>query len=258
MLVLLPASETKAAVGRGRPFDLAGLSFPPLAPTRAAVLEALAEVSAQPDALRRLGVPAGRADTVRLNVHLPDVPTEPAGAVYAGPLYAGIGLRDLDPASRRRARAWIVVISALWGAVRLGDRIPPYRLNMCGRLPGLGHLPDVWRAPLADVLPAAAGDGVVVDCRVAGYATAWRPGGSLAERTVVLRVLRDRETGRGAASSRAKHARGLVVRRILTDAIDPPRPEELAEALVPHFELDLRQPDRPRRPWELRVVDPLA
>ena len=75
---------------------------------------------------------------------------------HTGPLYEGLGLADLDPASRRRARAWIVVISALWGAVRLGDRIPAYRLNMCGRLPGLAHLPDVWRAPLTGVLPAAA------------------------------------------------------------------------------------------------------
>ena len=68
-----------------------------------------------------------------------------------------------------------MVISALWGALRLDDRIPAYRLNMCGRLPGLGHLPDVWRAPLGDVLHAAAGRRLVVDFRSSEYATAWRP-----------------------------------------------------------------------------------
>jgi cytoplasmic iron level regulating protein YaaA (DUF328/UPF0246 family) len=258
VLILLPASETKAATTGNRPLDPDGLSFPPLASTRAAVLDALVDVSARPDATRRLGVPAGRADSVRGNVDLLDAGTQHAGSLYAGPLYEGLGLADLDPASRRRAHAWIVVISALWGAVRLGDRIPPYRLNMCGRLPGLAHLPQVWQTPLAEVLPAAAGRGVIVDGRVAGYATAWRPAGTLAERTVVLRVVRDLEGGRGAASHGAKRTRGLVARRIVTGAIDPPRPDELARALAPDFELDLREPARSRRPWELRVVDPQA
>ena len=258
MLILLPPSETKTPVRRGKPLDPAGLSFPPLAPTRAAVLEALIEVSAEPDATHRLGVPASLSDVVRRNVALRDAPTAAAETVYSGVLYDALGLADLDPASRRRARAWIVVISALWGAVRLGDRIPPYRLNMCGRLPGLAHLTDVWRGPLADVLPAAARRGVVVDCRSAEYATAWRPTGALAERTVVVKVFRDRDGKRGAVSHNAKHTRGLVVRRIVTDAIDPRRPEGLAEALSEHFEVDLRRPDRPGRTWELHVVEPAA
>jgi hypothetical protein len=257
VLILLPPSETKTPVRRGKPLDPAGLSFAPLTPTRTAVLDALIEVSAGPDATRRLDVPASLSDVVRRNVALRDAPTLAAEKVYSGVLYDALGLADLDPASRRRARAWIVVISALWGAVRLGDRIPPYRLNMCGRLPGLAHLTDVWRGPLADVLPAAARRGVV-DCRSAAYATAWRPTGALAERTVVVKVFRDRDGKRGAASHNAKHTRGLVVRRIVTDAVDPRRPDGLAEALSEHFEEDLRRPDRPGRTWELHVVEPLA
>lgn len=258
VLILLPASDAKTPVHRGRSLDPAGLSFPPLAPTRAAVLDALIEVSAGPEAVRRLGVPTSLSDVVRRNVALRDAPTATAESVYSGVLYSGLGLADLDPSSRRRARAWIVVISALWGAVRLGDRIPPYRLDMCGRLPGLAHLTDVWHGPLAGVLPAAARRGVVVDCRSAEYATAWRPTGALAERTVVLRVVRDRDRARGAVSHNAKHIRGLVVRRIVTDAIDPRRPEGMAEALAEHFEVDLRRPGRPGRTWELHVVDPCA
>jgi cytoplasmic iron level regulating protein YaaA (DUF328/UPF0246 family) len=258
VLVLLPASDTQRPVHRGRPFDPAGLSFPPLAPTRAVVLDALVEVSAEPDAMRRLGVPPTLSDAVRRNVALHDAPTATVDAVYSGVLYDALGLAGLDAASRRRARAWIVVVSALWGAVRLGDRIPAYRLDMCGRLPGLAHLPQVWQEPLDDVLPAAAGRGVVVDCRSSEYATAWRPTGALAERTVVLKVVRDLDAKRGAASHSAKQTRGLVVRRIVTDAIDPRRPEGLAEALSAHFEVDLRQPDRPARAWELDVVEPSA
>jgi cytoplasmic iron level regulating protein YaaA (DUF328/UPF0246 family) len=254
VLILLPASERKTPVARGRAFDPAKLSFPPLAPTRAAVLEALIEISASPDATRRLGVPATLVDAVRRNTALHDAPAAAAGAVYSGALYDAIGLDDLDLAERRRARAWIVIVSALWGAVRLGDRIPSYRLNMCGRLPGLGQLPQVWQEPLADVLPAAAGKGVVLDFRVAGYATAWRPRGALADRTVAVRIRR-RDGARGAGSFAAKHTGGHVVRRIVTDAVDPRDPHELAAALADHFDVDLREPSRPGRPWDLRVVE---
>ena len=258
MLILLPASDAKAPVRRGRPLDPADLSFPPLAPIRAAVLDALMEASAAPDATHRLCVPASMEEVVRSNVALIDVPTTMAEKVYSGVLYDALGLAGLDPASRRRARAWIVIISALWGAVRPGDRIPTYRLNMCGRLPGLAHLTDVWRGPLGEVLPDVARRGVVVDARSSEYATAWRPTGPLAERTVVLRVVRDLDSRRGAASHGAKYTRGVVVRRIITAAIDPPRPEALAEALSDHFDLDLQRPDRPGRSWELQVVEPLA
>ena len=156
MLILLPASESKTEIRRGNPLDLDGLSFPPLAPTRAAVLDALIEVSAEPDATDRVCVPATMRDVVRRNITLCEAPTARAEAVYSGVLYDALALKDLEAAARRRARAWIVIISALWGAVRPGDRIPSYRLNMCGRLPGLAHLPQVWRQPLADVLGAPA------------------------------------------------------------------------------------------------------
>ena len=62
---------------------------------------------------------------------------------------------------------------------------------------------------------------------------------------------------RGAGSHSAKHTRGLVVRQIVTGAVNPRRPESLAEALSKHFEVDLRPPDRPGRTWALHVVEPL-
>ena len=255
MLILLPSSEAKSSVGRGHALDPARLSFPALAPTRAAVLAALIEVSGLPDATHRLGVRENLGELVHRNVSLREAPTASAATVYSGVVYDAIGVANLDPPSQRRARAWIVVVSALWGAVRLGDRIPSYRLNMCGRLPGLGHLPQVWQAPLAEVLPAAAGRGVVVDFRAAEYATAWRPTGALAERTVVVKVVRDDERSRGAGSYNAKHTQGRIVRRIVIDAIDAYRPEALAELLAQHFEVDLRHPRRPGHPWSLHVVE---
>jgi cytoplasmic iron level regulating protein YaaA (DUF328/UPF0246 family) len=254
VLILLPPSDAKATVTRGRALDLGGLSFPALEPVRAAVLQATIDVSAGPDPARRLGERPSAEDVVRRNVFLPDAPTATVDTVYTGTLHTALGAADLDAAARRRARAWIVVLSSLWGAVRLSDRIPPYRVGMCARLPGLGHLTDVWRQPLAGVLPDLARRGVVVDCRSSEYATVWRPGGELAVRTVVVKVLADAAGSRRANGYAGKRTRGLLARRIVVDAIDPADPDGLAEALAPHFEVDLRPPARPQRPPELCVV----
>ena len=255
MLVLLPASESKRSVSSGTPLDPAALSFPTLAPTRAAVLDALVRVSADADGPARLGVPPGRADAVRANLSIAAATAAPAGEVYIGGVYDSLGFDDLDVAARRRASTWVVVVSALWGAVRLGDRIAPYRLNMCGRLPGLDHLPQVWRQPLDGVLPTAAGRGLIVDCRAAEYATAWRPNPELAARTVVVKARRPDGSGRGAAGQEAKRTHGRVVREIVTDGIDPRRPGDLADALATSFDVALRPPSGPR-PWQLDVTVP--
>jgi cytoplasmic iron level regulating protein YaaA (DUF328/UPF0246 family) len=254
VLILLPASESKAEVDRGEPFDPGALSFASLAATRESVLDALIAVSGEPDALRRLGVPASLEELVRANTGLREAPSATADAVYDGALYRALGLHDLDVAARRRAREWIVAVSALWGAVRLGDRIPPYRLNMCGRLPDLGHLPQVWQEPLASVLPEAAGDGLIVDCRQAEYLTAWRPRGELADRTIALKAVRDLGTGRGAASRDSMRTQGHVIRAILIGALDPKGPDELAAALADQFDVDLQPPERDGAPWRLLVL----
>jgi cytoplasmic iron level regulating protein YaaA (DUF328/UPF0246 family) len=255
VLVLLPPSKTKVAVRRGKPLALERLSFPSLNPMREAVLDALIGVSGRPDATRRLGEAPGLAEVVARNVDLRTAPTAEAQAVYSGVVYDGLAIADLDAAARRRARAWVVVISALWGAVRLGDRIPAYRLDMCGRLPGL-PLPRVWQEPLASVLPDTAGRKLIVDCRSAEFVTAWPPRGELAARTVVVKPLRPDGSGRGAASYGAKRTRGLVANRIAADGIDPRRPSALAEALAAHFDVELVPPDRPGRPFVLHVVEP--
>jgi cytoplasmic iron level regulating protein YaaA (DUF328/UPF0246 family) len=86
---------------------------------------------------------------------------------------------------------------------------------------------------------------------------AWRPTGALAARTVVVKVFRERGGTRGAVSHNAKFTRGLVVRRIVTDGIDPRRPEGLAEALSEHFKVELHPPARDGQRSELHVLEPL-
>ncbi len=84
------------------------------------------------------------------------------------------------------------------------------------KLPGLGALGAYWRAPMADVLPEAAGSGLVLDLRSAAYATAWKPKGEVAGRTATVRVLH--APTRKVVSHFNKATKGRIVRSLLTAA----------------------------------------
>jgi cytoplasmic iron level regulating protein YaaA (DUF328/UPF0246 family) len=246
VIVLLPPSESKSLPRRGAALRLDRLSFPSLTPAREQALRALAQVSLGPDAPTALGVSCGLADEIARNTQLLTAPTSPAESVYTGVLYAALDLCSLDTASHRRATRRLVIVSALFGALRILDRIPAYRLAMGVSLPPLGSLARHWRPPLRDVLPELAGSGLVVDTRSAPYAAAWTPQGQLAERWVHVRV--------PGASHFAKHTRGLVA-RTLCELPEPPRtPAGLREQLAAAYRVVLTEPERPGRPWLLDVT----
>ena len=243
MLVLLPPSEGKTVPRRRRPLDLNSLSFPNLAATRQSVLDALLAASARPDALDVLGVPPTLGDEVARNRGLASAPTAPAAVVYSGVLYSALGLATMDAAARRRANRWLVVTSALFGAVRPTDRIPAYRLSMKVNLPPLGPLAALWRAPLAAALDPLAERGLVVDCRSSTYAAAWVP--QPGAWWVAIHV--------PGATHMAKHTRGLVARFLCEAGVDARTPQRLADVLADRFEVGLAPPARTGRAWQLSV-----
>lgn len=246
VLILLPPSEGKTQRRRGRALDLGDLSFPELTPLREDVIDAVGVVSAGPDAHEILGVSPNLVEEVARNTRLRTAPTAPAGEVYSGVLYDALDLASLDAAARRRATRSVVVVSALFGAVRLNDRIPAYRLSMSVNLPGVGPLAKAWRPHLERVLTEAAGRGVVVDCRSSTYAAAWPPSTELAERWVQITV--------PGATHMAKHTRGLVTRHLCQHAGTPRTPKALADALTDRFDVDLVKPPKPGKPWTLKVT----
>jgi len=246
VLILLPPSESKTNRRRGRPADPSTWSFPELGPTRARVADALAQVSRSPEAAALLGVSPGLLGEVARNLVLDTAPATPAAEVYTGVLYDALGLATLDTAARRRANRWLVVVSALHGAVRPGDRITAYRLSMGSTLPGLGPLAGLWRPALDEVLPAAVAKGVVVDCRSAPYAAAWRPGTDLAPRWVQVRV--------PGASHLAKHTRGLVARHLCEVGVVPRSVPALRDVVAGAFDVRLSEPARSTAPWVMDVL----
>ncbi|WP_114560828.1 YaaA family protein [Desertihabitans aurantiacus] len=240
MLVLLPPSESKHVRTRGRPMDLGSLSWPELTTTRERLLDALAEASSRPDAVELLKVSPGLGEEVARNTRLRTAPAVPVAELYTGVLYDALSLATLSSAGRRRATRTLVVASALHGALRLGDRVSPYRLSMSARLPGLGPLAACWRPVLGPVLDAAAGDGLVVDCRSGSYAAAWTP--ARTERWVRVEV--------PGATHLAKHTRGLVARALCEHPGRPRGAEQLADALAGEFTVALQ---RTAKGWALQV-----
>lgn len=222
--MLLPPSEGKTSPARGPALDLDALSSPGLTPVREKVLDALAEVSACPDAAAVLGVGTSLADEVARNTALREAPTAPARRVYTGVLYGAAGLHALTPAARRRALESVRVVSGLWGAVTPEDPIPAYRLSMGTDLPGIGPLAAAWRGPLGVELDARADGELVVDCRSAAYLAAWHPPRSAD--WVAVRVLREVDGVRSVVSHHAKHTRGVLTRHLLSRRARPPRDAE--------------------------------
>jgi uncharacterized protein len=221
LLILLPPSESKAD-GDGPPVDTAGLSFPTLTKTRERLLNAVTRLSAGQEkrALQVLGLSPGQAAELARNRALRTAPTLPAGRLYTGVLYDNLDLATLDP---DRAARDIVIFSGLWGALRVTDRVPPYRLAMGVTLPRLGALASLWRPVLTKALEP---DGLIVDMRSAPYAAAWRPP------VTKVRVFREQDGRRSVVSHMAKATRGAIARSLLESAADPSTPGELAKTLI--------------------------
>ncbi|MEU4778215.1 peroxide stress protein YaaA [Micromonospora sp. NPDC023633] len=261
MLILLPPSEGKADAGTGRRLDLARLSLPELTGAREEVLTALVALSADGDeeaARAALGLSEGQRGELRRNARLRAAATAPAGSVYTGVLYEALGLATLPATAQRAARRSVLISSGLWGAVRLTDRIPPYRCPIGARLPGVGALSAYWRRALAPAMATAAGDGPVLDLRSGAYAATWAPRGEVADRTVTVRVLHEREVDgvpvRSVVSHFNKATKGRLVRDLLTAGARPRTVDGLLTALRDLKYPVLEQAVATGRPRQVDVV----
>lgn len=230
MLVLLPPSEGKSVPRRGKPLDLEALSHPSLNATRERILESLIELSSTEAGVAAavLGLGKTQHDLLARNAALRTAPAARADHVYTGVLFEALDLPSLTGAAKRRANASIAIASALFGLLRPGDHIPPYRLSGDVTLPGLGPVAGMWRRELGAVLEDAA---LLVDLRSGMYANLHKPTGALAKRTVTLRVLHDVGGQRKVVSHFNKATKGRIVRGLLVHGTLPRSVDQLVEVL---------------------------
>jgi cytoplasmic iron level regulating protein YaaA (DUF328/UPF0246 family) len=227
--ILLPPSKKKATEGDGPPVDLASLSFPGLTPVRERLLAALSDVSRRADAPNVLKLPAGQAEeALARNRALREAATLPVAQLYTGVLYDNLDLAGLDATS---AAEQVIVFSGLWGALRLTDRVPPYRLAMAVALPSAGRLGALWRPAMRAALRFDGG-GLIIDMRSGPYASVWKA----PRPAVAVRVFRERvaggETRRTVVSHMAKATRGRVAHDLLKAGAAPRTPDELLKAVA--------------------------
>jgi cytoplasmic iron level regulating protein YaaA (DUF328/UPF0246 family) len=250
VLILLPPSETKVQGGTGRSLLLGALRFPELTRTRSAVLRALLELSADPDAaVRALGLGPTQHGELAINRAVRRSPTLAAIDRYTGVLFDALGAATLSSEARRFAGEHLVIQSALFGPVGALDPLPGYRLSHSSRLPGV-RLGKLWPEPAGAALRRVG--GLVVDLRSEGYAKLGPL--SAPERTVSVRVVSVGDDGRLRALNHFnKTSKGLFARALLDAGETFSSPEELAEwAGTAGFEL---LPGSEAGEWDLVVPD---
>jgi len=230
VLVLLPPSEGKAVPSEGPSLDLAALSLPALNPARRKVLNSLVGLcrSKSAGALDVLGLSPGQALEVQRNRALKKAATAPAWQVYTGVLFAALDMGGADPSTQAHLAESVLVWSGLWGAVRLTDPIPAYRLSGAVALPGPGRLASFWREPLRKALAPPARDGLIVDFRSGTYAASWT---GPPERTATIRVIHEQEDRRTVASHFNKATKGRLLRALAESGAVPETVDELVDAI---------------------------
>jgi uncharacterized protein len=212
MQILLPPSEGKAKPEGGVPVDLSSLAF-------------AGELREKRKELIGVFDPA-----------LLKAPAAPAAEVYTGVLYGRLDLGALTAAARRRAAKRMLIASALWGFVRLEDRIPYYKLPPSSKLDGIGPLAAWWREELAAAMPDATGE-TIVDMRSGAYRAMWKPKQAT---LLAVRAFREEKGKRVAVSHMAKAVRGDVARALLLAKREPKTPDEVAAvAAEAGFEVEL-------------------
>lgn len=252
MIVLLPPSEGKTpAPADAPPVALAELVHPELTPQREqliAKLDALTRV--QPArALKALGLSKSQAGELARNADLLGAPAAVAADVYTGVLYQYLELHSLGAAARKRAAERLLIQSALWGVLRLEDRIPAYRLGIGASLPRMKGLATWWKPALTAALPD---DALVVDMRSGGYAAAWRPAHG---EVVGVRVFVEEDGVRSVVTHMAKATRGDVARILAEVKRTPTSPAEVAAAVAgAGLRSELVEPSKPGSNWHLDVI----
>jgi cytoplasmic iron level regulating protein YaaA (DUF328/UPF0246 family) len=149
----------------------------------------------------------------------------PAHEIYSGVLYQALDWGSLSPSAKKKGEGSILIISAIFGALRITDAIPTYKAKIKSSL---------WKKPLSDYLDSQSHD-LIVDCRSSTYASVWTPP---REMTVVVRVFQVIGGKRSVITHMSKKYRGELTRYILQGK-SVKSPAQLLALARAHFACEL-------------------
>ncbi len=213
MLILLPPSEGKSSPESGELLNLTDLSFD----------KELGDVRAS-----------------QITKLIAKAKCRPANEIYSGVLYQALNWEGLPKSAQNRGQKSVVIISALFGAVRLSDCIPSYKVKM---------KTSIWKEAVTRALDSLESD-LVIDCRSSTYAGAWTPDPT---RTVAIRVFKVEGRKRTVITHMSKKYRGELTRLLLLEPVAPTTPAQLAKIASKAFECELVK-GIGMDPWKLDLL----
>ncbi|HUW79238.1 MAG TPA: peroxide stress protein YaaA [Candidatus Nanopelagicaceae bacterium] len=253
MLIVLPPSEGKSLPLSGPVLELSSLSFAlELTKPRSAIKKKLVTLAKgrKGPALEALGLTPRQVDQLELDASLNVAFTAPAIEIYSGVLYEALDWNSLPASIRKRSNSQLLIISALFGALRPFDLIPAYRLSMESKLPKIGGLGPYWKKHLPQALNGID-EELIIDLRSQTYVKAWRTDPAI---TASVRIFVERANKRSVVSHMAKKARGEVARTLLSLTKTPTRVDEAAHVLSKTFEIELVKPTSANTPYSMDVI----
>lgn len=251
MLILLPPSEGKSD-GVGPKLKPTGLSFASeLAKPRAEVMKAVERLCSGPEAKARevLGVSARQKSEIERNAHLSKAPTSRAIDIYSGVLYDALNWSKLSPGARKRGERSLIIISAMFGALRPQDFIPAYRLSMDVTLPKIGGLAKYWQEPLSRAIKPVAGE-LIIDCRSTTYLSAWS---APLKNAWSVKVVMEKGKKRSVVSHMAKQYRGELAGLLLSATSNLRDIDDVADLAEKRFGVEITD-SKGKKPGELLLV----
>ena len=167
-------------------------------------------------------------------------PAAKAMDVYTGVLYQALDWNTLSPAAKVRGEKSVLIISAIFGALRPSDVIPNYKAKIKS---------SDWKAALKPALDGLAAD-LIIDCRSSTYAGVWQ---SPSANTVAVRVFQKEKGKISVITHLSKKYRGELTRVLLKAEKPPKTPGELLAIAEKHFDCKLIK-SKGNLPWCLDLI----
>jgi cytoplasmic iron level regulating protein YaaA (DUF328/UPF0246 family) len=214
MLILLPPSEGKKSPEGGKKLNLNSLSF----------VDHLTE--ARERALTQVPTSLSNCDE--------------AIRVYSGVLYQALSYETLSASAKARGARQILIISALFGGLRVFDLIPNYKIKIATSL---------WKKPLATAF-SGLDQELVVDMRSSTYLAAWIPNPM---NTVGIRIFTKIDGEKKVITHMSKKYRGEIARFLIEQRVEPKSPAELHQLLKEAYKCALVKPVG-KKSWFIDVI----